>query len=54
MHEFSLAGFAKFVAEEMPGRVHEARIEALKLGAELIEAEAKRVSGVARSEYVAK
>ena len=43
--EFSLASFAKFVAEGMAANVHEARVVALEVGAEMIEKEAKRPIG---------
>jgi hypothetical protein len=45
MMEFDLAKFAKFVAEELNDNVHEARKEALEVGAKMIEAEAKHVIG---------
>jgi hypothetical protein len=45
MREFDLASFAKFVAEDLNDRVGEAREEALELGAQMIEAEAKHVLG---------
>jgi hypothetical protein len=45
MREFDLAGFAKFVAEEMTGNVKKAREMALEAGAQMIEDEAKHVIG---------
>lgn len=45
MREFTLAGFAAFVTEELVDNVERAREEALELGAKAIRAEAKRVIG---------
>lgn len=45
MKEFTLAGFAAFVAEELGDNVEHAREEALELGAKAIQHEAKRVIG---------
>ena len=45
MKEFTLAGFAEFIAHELTDNTHEARVKALELGAKMVQREAKRAIG---------